>query len=328
VKLYLANPRGFCAGVDRAVAIVEQLLETAEEPVFIRHEIVHNRVVVDGLRARGGVFVEEVADIPAGALAVVSAHGAPPEVFEQARLRDLRLMDATCPLVAKVHLEVSRHARQGRSVIVIGHRDHVEVKGIVGHFERTGAGTIAVVETAAEAELVEVATPEHAGYVTQTTLSVDQTRAIVEVLRRRFPALIAPHAQDICYATQNRQNAVRRLAEVCDLILVIGAPHSSNSVRMKETAETCGVAAQLIERSDDIAAEWLVGRGTLGLTSSASAPEHLVTAAIARLTELAPGLEIEEFGDPENVAFRMPAGMRAFDTPALRASRRSESIHP
>ncbi|CAN7438236.1 4-hydroxy-3-methylbut-2-enyl diphosphate reductase [Phenylobacterium sp. LjRoot225] len=313
MKLFLANPRGFCAGVERAIAIVEQMLSTAEEPVFVRHEIVHNRVVVEHLRARGAVFVEDVSEIPLGALAVVSAHGAPISVFREAGDRSLRLIDATCPLVSKVHLEVARHARQGRSVIVIGHRDHVEVKGIIGHYEHTGAAAVMVVESNAEAEAVAPPTPDNLGYVTQTTLSVSHARGIIAVLRRRFPHIIAPHAQDICYATENRQNAVRKLAEACDLILVIGAPHSSNSQRLKETAQGEGVAAQLIERPEEIQAEWLTGLRTLGLTSSASAPEHLVASTIERLTALSPGLVIEEFGKPEMISFRLPAGLSDFD---------------
>jgi 4-hydroxy-3-methylbut-2-en-1-yl diphosphate reductase len=321
VKLLLANPRGFCAGVERAVAIVERMLDVTDEPVFVRHEIVHNQVVVEHLRGRGAVFVEQMSEIPRDALAVVSAHGAPITVFREADERGLRLLDATCPLVSKVHLEVARHARQGRSVIVIGHRDHVEVKGIVGHYEHEGAATIQVVESEADAETVAPPTPGLLGYVTQTTLSVSQARNIIAVLHRRFPNIIAPHAQDICYATENRQNAVRKLAETCDLILVIGAPHSSNSQRLKETAQALGVTARLIERPEEILPDWLTGIATLGLTSSASAPEHLVARAIERLTGLSPGLVIEEFGAPEGVSFRLPAQLRDLDRAETREVR-------
>lgn len=306
MRLVLANPRGFCAGVDRAIAIVEQLVEANDEPVFVRHEIVHNRVVVDDLRRRGAVFVEDISEIPRGSLAVVSAHGAPPEVFQIAKARALRLTDATCPLVSKVHLEVSRHARHGRSVVVIGHRSHVEVQGIIGYYVSVDRGEIHVVETECEARALEVATPDRIGYVSQTTLAVDQTRLIIEALRERFPALVDPHAQDICYATQNRQLAVRNLATVCDLILVVGAPHSSNSQRMREVATAAGVEAHLIEGAGDIQPHWISGRRSIGLTSSASAPEHLVQEVVDRIRVFDPTVAVDEFGQPESISFRLP----------------------
>jgi 4-hydroxy-3-methylbut-2-en-1-yl diphosphate reductase len=310
MRLVLTNPRGFCAGVDRALAIVEELLDRSRETVFVRHEIVHNSVVVGALRARGAVFVETVDEIPPGALAVISAHGAPPDVFEEANKRRLRLIDATCPLVTKVHREVARHAREGRSVIVIGHRDHVEVRGTVGHYRPLGGGEIQVVETVEDARNLVVRTPDHVGYVTQTTLAVDQTRDVVDALKGRYPNLVGPHSQDICYATQNRQNAVRRLAAIADLILVIGAPHSSNSVRMCEVARQAGVEVRLIERPAEIKSEWLAARSVIGLTSSASAPEALVQSAVRHIRALNPDIEIEEMGESETVKFRLPMELR------------------
>jgi len=310
MKLILVNPRGFCAGVDRAIKMVEELLNIFPEPVYVRHEIVHNRVVVDKLRAKGAVFVDEISEIPTGAVAVLSAHGAPPEVYADAKQRGLRLFDATCPLVSKVHLEVARHARCGRSVAVIGHRNHVEVIGTVGYYDSTAGGCIHVVESTEEARRVEVPDPERIGYVSQTTLAVDQTQRIVDVLLTRFPRLVDPHSTNICYATQNRQDAVRTLAGDCDLIIVIGAPHSSNSVRMREVAETCGVETRLVERPSEIEPEWLSGRTRIGLTSSASAPESLVAGTVEYLLSLAPGLVVESTGEPERVSFNMPTALR------------------
>lgn len=308
MNLWLANPRGFCAGVERAVRVVDELLALSQAPVYVRHEIVHNRAVVDGLRARGAVFVEDTEAIPEGALAVISAHGAAPPVH-RAAARGRQLFDATCPLVTKVHLEVQAHARAGRSVLLVGHRGHVEVEGTIGWFRDAGGAHIVVVETAAEAETVQVADPAQVAYVTQTTLAVDAAQRIVDVLRRRFPALVAPHHDDICYATQNRQDAVRALAARCQCVIVVGAPHSSNSVRMVEVAAQGGSAAYLVETPADIRPEWLQGVTDLGLSSSASAPEHLVQGAVARLRELAPGLELHEFGTREDLSFKLPAAL-------------------
>jgi len=316
MRLFIANPRGFCAGVERAVAIVDRVLDALGPPVFVRHEIVHNRSVVEALRRRGAVFVEAMEAIPPGAAAVVSAHGAAPAEHEAARRRSLRLFDATCPLVTKVHLEVARHARHGRSVVVIGHRGHVEVEGILGHFAAGGPGRIAVVADAEEAAALSVPDPARIGCVTQTTLAVDQAARVIAVLRRRFPALVEPVSEDICYATQNRQDAVRALARDCGMILVLGAPHSSNSVRLCEVAEAAGAEARLIERPEQIDPAWLVGRDAIGLTASASAPERLVQQAVRRIATLVPGVAVAEIGAPEQVSFRLPAPVRALATKA------------
>lgn len=310
MRLLVANPRGFCAGVDRAILTVEALLETFGPPVFVRHAIVHNRVVVEDLATRGAVFVEEVEEIPPGAVAVISAHGAAPAVHQAALTRGLRLFDATCPLVTKVHLDVARHAKLGRSVFVIGHRNHVEVQGILGHFDAAPGGII-VVESEAEAEAANLADDNKVGFVTQTTLAVEHAARIVAVLRRRFPQIVEPFSEGICYATQNRQNAVRSMAVHAQAILVIGAPHSSNSVRLCEVAEDAGTRARLIERAEEIDPTWLEGCDVIGLTSSASAPEVLVQAAIARLRVLRPGLVIEEFGSAEDMNFRLAPEVRA-----------------
>ena len=309
MNLWLANPRGFCAGVERAVKIVDELISLVDEPVYVRHEIVHNRAVVDGLRARGAVFVERIDEIPQGSLAVVSAHGAAPSVFREARAAGLRLFDATCPLVCKVHLEVLAHARAGRSVLLIGHREHVEVLGTMGHYDNPEGGGIQVVENEDEAREVQVRDPQSVAYVTQTTLAVDMVYRVVAVLRQRFPTLIGPHHDDICYATQNRQDAVRTLCVRCPLVIVIGAPNSSNSVRMVEVARECGVSAQLIESEGDLQTSWFGGITNAGLTSSASAPEHLVAATVKRIRSLVGDVQIREVGEEENLVFKLPTSL-------------------
>jgi 4-hydroxy-3-methylbut-2-enyl diphosphate reductase len=309
MNVWLANPRGFCAGVDRAVKMVYELLALNASPVYVRHEIVHNRSVVDGLRERGAVFVDEVAQIPVGALAVVSAHGAPPQVFRDASARGLRLFDATCPLVSRVHLGVIAHSLAGRTVFLIGQRGHVEVQGTLAHYTNPAGGGIQVVEDEDEARQVQVRDPAAVAYVTQTTLAVDVVRRVVSVLRERFPALQTPHHDDICYATQNRQDAVRRLCRHSQLVLVIGAPHSSNSVRMVEVAQDAGVPARLIESTADLDPVWLEGVEDLGLSSSASAPEPLVQATLARLRQLRPGLVVHTLGMPEAMVFKLPRAL-------------------
>ena len=311
MNLWLANPRGFCAGVERAVKMVDELLAVSQAPVYVRHEIVHNRSVVSGLRQRGAVFVDDVAQIPPGALAVVSAHGAPPQVFADAGKRELRLFDATCPLVSKVHLEVIAHSLAGHAVLLIGHRGHVEVDGTMGQYTNRAGGGIQVVQDEDEARVVSVADPSTVAYVTQTTLANDTVKRVVAVLRGRFPALQGPHHADICYATQNRQDAVRLLCRHSELVLVIGAPHSSNSLRMVEVAQEAGVPARLIESADDLDPAWLHGIENLGLSASASAPETLVTATVDRLRQWRPGLQVHALGLPEDMVFKLPSALVA-----------------
>jgi len=303
--LYLAAPRGFCAGVDRAIDIVDMALQVFGAPVYVRHEIVHNRHVVEGLRQKGAVFVEELADVPAGATVIFSAHGVSPAVRREADARGLRSLDATCPLVTKVHLEALRYARQGYTIILVGHRQHVEVIGTLGEAPES----IVVVETKEEAERLEVPNPEHVSYITQTTLSVDDVREIVEVLRRRFPAIHEPAKDDICYATQNRQNAVKELARRCRTVLVVGAPASSNANRLVEVALALGVDAYLIESAEEIRPEWLAG--DVGVTAGASTPEAIVQACVDRIRALG-GYRVEELRlTEERVMFPLPGELLA-----------------
>jgi 4-hydroxy-3-methylbut-2-enyl diphosphate reductase len=303
MKLLLAAPRGFCAGVDRAIEIVERALALYGRPVFVRHEIVHNRHVVDRLRAMGAVFVDEIAEVPEGSVVVFSAHGVSPRVRAEAAERRLRAIDATCPLVTKVHLEAKRHAAEGREILLIGHGGHVEVEGTMGEAPER----MRLVESVADAERVQVRDPARVAYLTQTTLSVDDTRAIVEVLRRRFPEIAGPPQEDICYATQNRQNAVKGLAPRMDLLLVVGAPNSSNSRRLVEVATAQGVRARLVEEAQDIDPRWLEGAHTVGVTAGASAPEELVGSIVARLRELGADAPEEVPTVVENVRFALPA---------------------
>jgi 4-hydroxy-3-methylbut-2-enyl diphosphate reductase len=275
--LVLAAPRGFCAGVDRAIDIVDMALQVYGAPVYVRHEIVHNRHVVDALRGRGAIFVDDLADVPEGSVVIFSAHGVSPAVRREAAQRGLRALDATCPLVTKVHLEALRYAREGYSIVLIGHRGHVEVEGTMGE----APDAIVLVETVDDVERLELPNPDKVATITQTTLSVDDVRAIVEALRRRFPSLREPAKADICYATQNRQDAVKELARRCGTVLVVGAPASSNANRLVEVARGLGVAAYLIESADDIRPEWLVG--TIGITAGASTPEEVVQDCVARV---------------------------------------------
>jgi 4-hydroxy-3-methylbut-2-en-1-yl diphosphate reductase len=311
VDIVLANPRGFCAGVDRAIGIVERALELFGAPVYVRHEVVHNRYVVEGLRAAGAVFVEELAEVPDGATVIFSAHGVSRAVQEEAERRGLRVFDATCPLVTKVHLEVARHARAGREVILIGHAGHPEVEGTLGRYrsERPGTG-IYLVQSAEDAARVQVNHPDDLAFVTQTTLSMDDTARILEALRGRFPQLMGPRKDDICYATQNRQDAVKALAERCDLVLVVGSPNSSNSSRLREIASNLGVQAHLIDSAEDVRREWLEGKRRIGITAGASAPEVLVDAVIARLREWGAEAPRESAGRPENVVFPIPKALQ------------------
>jgi 4-hydroxy-3-methylbut-2-enyl diphosphate reductase len=311
MQILLANPRGFCAGVDRAIEIVERALESFGAPIYVRHEVVHNRFVVDGLRARGAIFVDELDEVPDGSTVIFSAHGVSQAVRAQARGRHLRVFDATCPLVTKVHIEVARHAKAGRDVVLIGHAGHPEVEGTLGQWDREGAtGEIYLVETPEDVANLKPKHPDNIAYSTQTTLSIDDTKAVIEALRAKFPAILGPRHDDICYATQNRQDAVRRLGQQCDLVLVVGSPNSSNSNRLRELAEKQGVPAHLIDGADDIDPSWLDGKTRIGVTAGASAPESLVQGVVARLRESG-ALDVRELdGDVENVTFALPKELR------------------
>lgn len=309
MKILLANPRGFCAGVDRAVEIVERALETLGAPVYVRHEVVHNRFVVDGLRARGAVFTDEIAEIPDGATVIFSAHGVSQLVREQAKARSLRVFDATCPLVTKVHLEVARYSRLGQECVLIGHKGHPEVEGTMGQYDNP-AGGIYLVESVEDVANLQIKNPANLAYVTQTTLSMDDTTQIVQALRERFPSVAAPKREDICYATQNRQEAVKVLAEKSDVVIVVGSTTSSNSNRLKELAERLGRAAYLIDGAAELDPAWFQGVDTVGVTAGASAPEVLVQQVIARLQELG-GASVEELpGRQENILFALPKELR------------------
>lgn len=303
LTLLLAAPRGFCAGVDRAIKIVELALEQHGAPVYVRHEIVHNRFVVDSLKAKGAVFVKELDEVPTGAHVVFSAHGVPKSVPANAEARQLDYLDATCPLVSKVHRQAERQVDSGRHIIFIGHAGHPEV---IGTFGQVDDGAMTLVETAADAETVQVADPDNLAFLTQTTLSVDDTQEIVEILQRRFPAIIGPKGEDICYATSNRQAAVKAIAGQCELVLVIGAPNSSNSVRLVEVAERSGSRGMLVQRAEDIDFDWLEGVKTLGLTAGASAPEVLVREIIDRLATRFAIDEQQVTTAEESMTFKLP----------------------
>ena len=307
----LANPRGFCAGVDRAIEIVQRALEQLGAPIYVRHEVVHNRYVVEDLRARGAVFIDDLAEVPAGATLIFSAHGVSQAVRKEAEDRGFKVFDATCPLVTKVHIEVTRHCRAGRDVVLIGHAGHVEVEGTMGQWRKeSGTGAIHLVEDVAQAEAIVIAQPGNLAFTTQTTLSVDDTRDIIAVLQRRFPAIQGPRHDDICYATQNRQDAVRQLAGHCDLILVVGSPSSSNSNRLRELAQKQGVEAYLIDGAEHIEATWLKGKRCVGVTAGASAPELLVRGVVERLHQLGATTTTEVEGRPEDVVFALPKALR------------------
>ncbi|WP_123770582.1 4-hydroxy-3-methylbut-2-enyl diphosphate reductase [Vulcaniibacterium tengchongense] len=311
MDILLANPRGFCAGVDRAIEIVKRAIETLGAPIYVRHEVVHNRFVVEDLRQRGAIFVEELDEVPDGATVVFSAHGVSQAVRNEAARRGLKVFDATCPLVTKVHLEVARHCRAGRDVVLIGHEGHPEVEGTMGQWRReAGAGRIYLVEDCDDVAALEVGQPGNLAYTTQTTLSVDDTRGVIEALRAKYPAIQGPKNDDICYATQNRQDAVRELAASCDLVLVVGSVNSSNSNRLRELAEREGVEAHLIDGADEIDPAWVAGRRRIGVTAGASAPEVLVQGVIARLRELGAGAVTELAGKPEDMVFALPKELR------------------
>jgi 4-hydroxy-3-methylbut-2-enyl diphosphate reductase len=311
MDVLLANPRGFCAGVDRAIEIVKRALETLGAPIYVRHEVVHNRFVVDDLKHRGAVFVEELDEVPDNATVIFSAHGVSQAVRNEATRRGLKVFDATCPLVTKVHLEVARNCRAGRDVVLIGHDGHPEVEGTMGQWKReAGTGQIYLVEDVEDVAALEVSQPDNLAYTTQTTLSVDDTRVVIEALKARFPAIQGPRNDDICYATQNRQDAVRALASQCDLVLVVGSPNSSNSNRLRELAEREGVEAYLIDGAVEIDPRWVKGRKRIGITAGASAPEILVRGVIERLRELGAEHVGELSGEPENMVFALPRELR------------------
>ncbi len=310
VHIHLANPRGFCAGVDRAIGIVDRALELFGAPIYVRHEVVHNRFVVDDLRRRGAVFVDELDEVPEDATVIFSAHGVSQSVREEAARRGLKVFDATCPLVTKVHMEVARHGNAGREVVLIGHAGHPEVEGTMGQYDEAQGGRMYLVETVEDARTLSVRNPAELAYVTQTTLSVDDTARIVATLRERFPAIQGPRKDDICYATQNRQDAVKELSGHCELMLVVGSRSSSNSNRLRELAEKQGTPAYLIDGPEDIDPAWLVGKAAIGVTAGASAPEVLARQVIARLRDLGATAVSESAGRAENVIFALPRELR------------------
>ncbi|KZE31627.1 4-hydroxy-3-methylbut-2-enyl diphosphate reductase [Crenobacter luteus] len=308
LNIQLANPRGFCAGVDRAIAIVERALEQFGAPIYVRHEVVHNRFVVETLREKGAVFIEDLADVPVGATLIYSAHGVPLSVRAEAEARGLKVFDATCPLVTKVHVEVKKMREAGLEIVMIGHAGHPEVEGTMGQSD----GGMHLVETVDDVAALVVADPDRLAYVTQTTLSVDETRGIVAALRARFPTIQGPKKDDICYATQNRQDAVKALAADCDVVVVVGSPNSSNSNRLREVAALLGVDAYMVDNASLLEPAWFDGKTKVGVTAGASAPEVLVQAVIARIAEIGGGGDVVELpGVEEHTTFALPAGLRA-----------------
>jgi 4-hydroxy-3-methylbut-2-enyl diphosphate reductase len=310
MRILLANPRGFCAGVDRAIDIVERAIELFGAPIYVRHEVVHNRFVVDRLKGLGAVFVEELDEVPADATVIFSAHGVSKAVQAEAHRRGLRVFDATCPLVTKVHMEVTRYGREGRDVILIGHQGHPEVEGTMGQFDPSRGGRISLVEDVADVDRLEVRDPARVGVVTQTTLSVDDTADVLAALQRRYPTLLTPRKEDICYATQNRQDAVKKLVDACDVVLVVGSRTSSNSNRLREIAEKAGKPGYLIDGPDDLRRDWFEGKRAVGVTAGASAPELLVQRVVARLREWGGEGAQEVVGREENVVFALPRELR------------------
>lgn len=315
MEIKLANPRGFCAGVDRAIEIVNRALEVFGPPIHVRHEVVHNKFVVDDLRARGAIFVDELEQVPDDAIVIFSAHGVSKQVQAEAESRGLKVFDATCPLVTKVHMEVARYARQGMEAILIGHAGHPEVEGTMGQYERQFGGEIYLVEDEQDVASLQVRHPDKLAFVTQTTLSVDDTARVIDALRARFPAIQGPRKDDICYATQNRQDAVKTLAEQCSVVLVVGSPNSSNSNRLRELAERMGAKAYLIDNAGQIQREWLDGITAVGLTAGASAPEVLIRQVVDQLKAWGGVDPTELAGRPENVVFSMPRELRIPVTP-------------
>jgi len=310
-QLILASPRGFCAGVDRAIEIVERALQLFDAPIYVRHEVVHNKFVVDGLRDKGAVFVEELNEVPDGATVIFSAHGVSKAVQNEAQQRGLTVFDATCPLVTKVHMEVSRFSKDGCECILIGHDGHPEVEGTMGQFDTQYGGKMYLIENVDDVEKLEVNDPDHLSYVTQTTLSMDDTAAVIDALRHRFPNISGPKKDDICYATQNRQDAVKQLAQDCDVLFVVGSPNSSNSNRLREVAERLGTPAYLIDNETQIEEKWLEGKSKIGLTAGASAPEVLVKRVIKKLEDWGVQQSSELKTTEENIVFSLPKALQS-----------------
>ncbi|GGD04729.1 4-hydroxy-3-methylbut-2-enyl diphosphate reductase [Halopseudomonas salina] len=310
MQIKLANPRGFCAGVDRAIEIVNRALEVFGPPIYVRHEVVHNKFVVEDLRNRGAVFVEEIEQVPDDVIVIFSAHGVSQAVRKEAEDRGLKIFDATCPLVTKVHMEVARYSRDGRECILIGHAGHPEVEGTMGQYDARNGGAIYLVEDENDVGKLEVKDPQRLAFVTQTTLSMDDTARVIDALRARFPAIDGPRKDDICYATQNRQDAVKQLAAGCDLVLVVGSPNSSNSNRLRELSERMGTPAYLIDGAEEIQSAWLDGVKHIGITAGASAPDVLVRQVIQHLHGLGATGEEELAGQEENIVFSMPKELR------------------
>jgi 4-hydroxy-3-methylbut-2-enyl diphosphate reductase len=310
MEILLANPRGFCAGVDRAIDIVERAIKLLGPPIYVRHEVVHNRFVVDRLRNLGAVFVEELEDVPDDSTVIFSAHGVSRAVQEEAKRRRLQVFDATCPLVTKVHVEVTRYAQEGREVVLIGHAGHPEVEGTMGQYDTSHGGRIYLVETPDDVDRLQVRHPERLAFVTQTTLSVDDTAVVIDALQKRFPSLTGPRKEDICYATQNRQDAVKSLVKRCDIVLVVGSPTSSNSNRLREIAEKAGIPGYLIDGPEDMREEWFEGKACVGVTAGASAPEVLVKRVVSKLEDWGGQIAEEVAGRTENVVFSLPKILR------------------
>lgn len=310
MEIQLANPRGFCAGVDRAIDIVNRALEVFGSPIYVRHEVVHNKFVVNDLRSRGAVFVDELEEVPDDCIVIFSAHGVSQAVRTEARRRQLRVFDATCPLVTKVHMEVANFSAEGRECVLIGHAGHPEVEGTMGQYDHRAGGDIYLVEDEEQVSVLEVKRPERLSFVTQTTLSMDDTAKVIDALRSRFPQIEGPRKDDICYATQNRQDAVKQLAARCDLLLVVGSPNSSNSNRLRELAQRMGAEAHLLDGAEDIDPAWLTGKQRIGVTAGASAPEVLVQEVIDGLRKLGAQAPVEVEGRPENVTFSLPRELR------------------
>ena len=310
MRIKLANPRGFCAGVDRAIEIVNRALEVFQPPIYVRHEVVHNKFVVEDLRARGAVFVEELDQVPDDNIVIFSAHGVSKAVRDEADRRGLKVFDATCPLVTKVHLEVVRYSNEGRECVLIGHAGHPEVEGTMGQYDERHGGHIYLVENEADVATLQVKAPESLAFVTQTTLSMDDTSRVIDALKARFPTISGPRKDDICYATQNRQDAVKQLADACNVVLVVGSPNSSNSNRLRELSDRMGTPAYLVDGAEDLQASWFAADSVIGVTAGASAPEVLVQGVIDRLQSWGAQMAEELEGRPENVTFSMPKELR------------------